>query len=131
METSKIITLRKRRFRIDMLSARDGSWVTHQAMAKRMPLGIDKTLPGLNPKRGDLDEAEFHAIQDKVLGAVSELIGVNGQDAAKRIFESGIFAVPGIENDPNLILQLTRIAFVHNVLPFFIDPDSESSGTDQ
>jgi hypothetical protein len=131
METSKVHTLRGRRFRIDMMSARDGSWILHQTLNKRMPLGLDKQLPGLDATRPDLTEAEFHVIQDKVLGTVSELVEVPGttESAAKRIFEDGRFTVPHIENDPNLVYQLTQIAFVHTVTPFFIDRDSKSGET--
>jgi hypothetical protein len=124
-----LVTLRGRRFRIETMSARDGSWITHQAMNKRMPLGMDKSLPGLDTNRPDLSEPEFHAIQDKLLASVSELIEVGAEAAPKRIFANGGFTIPGIENDPNLVFQLTRLAFVHNVTPFFIDLDSSSDAS--
>jgi hypothetical protein len=131
METSKVHTLRGRRFRIDMMSARNGSWILHQTLNKRMPLGMDKQLPGLDATRPDLTEDEFHQIQDRLLGCISELIEVPGttEAAAKRIFEDGRFTIPGIETDPNLVYQLTQIAFVHTVTPFFIDRDSTSGET--
>jgi hypothetical protein len=129
MEKQKVVTMRGRRFRFDPMSARDGSWVLNLTLNKKMPLGLDKSLPGLDPNRPDLTEDEFHSVQDKVLGTISELIEVNGAKAARKILDNGRFQVAGIDSDPNLVFTMTRVAFLHTVLPFFDDPESESTGT--
>jgi hypothetical protein len=128
-EKSKTIELRGRNFRIDTLSARDGSWILNEALAQKLPMGLDEVLPGLDPTRPLIPQSIFHEVQDLLLSKVYEVITVPGKDGStteipKLIFVGGAFTLPGLAEDLFIVARLTMVALLHNLLPFFLDPES-------
>jgi hypothetical protein len=135
MSEIQAFELRDRKFVMNPLSARDGSFILNQAMTKTLPFSVEARLPNLPkflpPGRPFLTEEEFHVIQDRLLAPVTELVKVLGKEGEEAEHEKKIFVngrlIPSIDSDLYIVQQLTECALLRTILPFFIDRPTDVS----
>lgn len=125
----KIIEIKERKFKLNKMDARTGSYMLFKVtgilgpMFKKMSLEDleNLTLDKLNI--GDiidslcsLSEKDFKYIQDNCLKVVEEILPAG---PAKILDKNGSFGVLDIEFDTGLIMALTVQSLVFNVMGFF------------
>jgi hypothetical protein len=104
------------------MNALDGSWVAMQILTKMMPVNIEAMtegkIPNLPGNRSQMNEEEFHNLQNHCLRVVSRY----ERDDAPPIpimVGNGVLAVKELETDIITIMVLTVHSLIFNVAPFF------------
>ncbi len=145
-EKTKIVEVAGQRWQLRRMSPVDGSYCWQRLMAAmfrsasaqpqtaapadeaeelRMKEAIEKATPedrlrttcGVGFMHLTYDELKF--MQRVTLAVVNRMEDINGVDTPMpAITDSGKFAVPGMEDDPALVTQLTTEALVFNLLSF-------------
>lgn len=120
-ETSKIVELSGRKFKIEKFDALTGSYIAFTLFEKIMPmglgkkLGIDDTLKNA-PGRALMTRQEFKQLQLDALSIVSEILPAGTRPV---IDEAGHWGVNDIDRDTALVLMLTIHALAFNISGFF------------
>jgi len=117
-ETDKIITIGKRKFRIEKLDALTGSYIVFTLMEKFLPMGMEAKagLENMPQNRQLLSREEFFQLQRDCLGVVSEVLPAGSRPV---IAENGHWGVSDLERNTQLIILLTIHALAFNVADFF------------
>ncbi len=117
-ETSKIVELSGRKFKIEKFDALTGSYIAFTVMEKFLPMGLEaKAGLGNMPKdRQLMSKQEFAELQKDCLKVVSEVLPAR---CAPIINENGSWGVSDIEKDTRLVILLTIHALAFNISGFF------------
>ncbi|EHN17022.1 phage tail assembly chaperone [Clostridium sporogenes] len=129
VETYKDIEINERKFRLNKMDARTGSYMLFKLMKILTPIfkniKVDDTedislddinLTDLMSSIFDLPEDEFRYIQDNCLKVVEEILPAG---PAKVLDKYGNFSVLNIEFDTGLLMNLTIQSLIFNVKGFF------------
>ncbi|MBY6965327.1 phage tail assembly chaperone [Clostridium botulinum] len=129
VETCKDIEINERKFRLNKMDARTGSFMLFKLMKILTPIfkniKVDNTedislddinLTDLMSSIFDLQEDEFRYIQDNCLRVVEEILPAG---PAKVLDKYGNFGIMNIELDTSLLTNLTIQSLVFNVKGFF------------
>lgn len=128
----KDIEIKNRKFRLNKMDARTGSYMLYKFMKIITPIfqnikldSIDD-LEDINPEElnltelissiFDLPEDEFRYIQDNCLQVIDEILPAG---PASVLDKYGNFGVMDIEFDTNLVMNLTVQSLLFNVSGFF------------
>jgi len=128
--TYKDIEVNERKFRLNKLDARTGSYMLFKLMKILTPIFKnikqdstdnikleDLNLDEIAESLFNLPEKEFSYIQDNCLQVVAELLPAGFQ---KVLNKSGTWGILNIEFDTTLVMNLTIQSLVFNVSGFFI-----------
>ena len=124
----KLVTIGKRKFRVNRFDAFTGSYILFTITEKVLPAVL--ASQGKNTKGEDafnfgdvvqkmrlaLSREEFKALQLDCLRVCQEILPAGNMDV---IGENGQFGVQGLENNMSIVLQLTIHALMFNMLDFF------------
>ncbi|GAA0083128.1 phage tail assembly chaperone [Clostridium sporogenes] len=129
VETCKDIEINERKFRLNKMDARTGSFMLFKLMKILTPIFKnikvdnaedisldDINLTDLMSSIFDLQEDEFRYIQDNCLRVVEEILPAG---PAKVLDKYGNFGIMNIELDTSLLTNLTIQSLVFNVKGFF------------
>ncbi|NFC29240.1 hypothetical protein EXM98_04655 [Clostridium botulinum] len=129
VETCKDIEINERKFRLNKMDARTGSFMLFKLMKILTPIfkniKVDNTedislddinLTDLMSSIFDLQEDEFRYIQDNCLKVVEEILPAG---PSKVIDKYGNYCILNIEFDTALLMNLTIQSLVFNVKGFF------------
>ncbi|MBO0571857.1 hypothetical protein FDF50_08285 [Clostridium botulinum] len=129
VEICKDIEINERKFRLNKMDARTGSFMLFKLMKILTPIfkniKVDNTedislddinLTDLMSSIFDLQEDEFRYIQDNCLRVVEEILPAG---PAKVLDKYGNFGIMNIELDTSLLTNLTIQSLVFNVKGFF------------
>ncbi|NHL37744.1 hypothetical protein FDE95_14270 [Clostridium botulinum] len=129
VETYKDIEINERRFRLNKMDARTGSYMLFKLMKILTPIFKnikaddtenisldDINLTDLMSSIFNLPEDEFRYIQDNCLRVVEEILPAG---PARVIDKYGTFGVLNIEFDTALLMNLTIQSLIFNVKGFF------------
>lgn len=134
-ENYKDIEVNGRKFRLNKMDAKTGSFMLFKLMKILTPMvknikedAKDVNLNDLNlteiaESLFDLEEKEFRYIQDNALKVVQELLGAG---PAKVLNELGEFEVNNIKFDTGLVMNLTVQSLYFNIKGFFKGSPLES-----
>ena len=127
--TYKDIEVNERKFRLNKLDARTGSYMLFKLMKILTPIFKnikqdstdnikleDLNLDEIAESLFNLPEKEFSYIQDNCLQVVAELLPAGFQ---KVLNKSGTWGILNIEFDTTLVMNLTIQSLVFNVSGFF------------
>jgi len=128
--TYKDIEVNERKFRLNKLDARTGSYMLFKLMKILTPIFKnikqdsednikleDLNLDEIAESLFNLPEKEFSYIQDNCLHVIDELLPAGFQ---KVLNKSGTWGILNIEFDTTLVMNLTIQSLVFNVSGFFI-----------
>lgn len=117
-ETSKIIELSGRKFKIEKFDALTGSYIAFALMEKFLPMGLEGRAGLTNMPKGRelMTRQEFTQMQKDCLGVVSEVLPAGSRPV---IAENGHWGVNDIEKDTRLVILLTVHALAFNIAGFF------------
>lgn len=117
-ETSKIIEVSGRKFKIEKFDALTGSYIAFTLMEKFLPMGLEAKAGLANMPKGRelLSREEFTQLQKDCLGVVSEILPAGARPV---IAENGYWGVNDIEKDTRLVILLTIHALAFNIAGFF------------
>jgi hypothetical protein len=142
-ETSRIVTISGRRWKITKFDALTGSFMATK-LASKLSGAISGVISGrldiskkedqaviamsLIQEIGSLSKDEFFEISANALHVVSEVVEVKGQDQSqgKDIdnpvrLPDGRWGVADVENDPLLVMGLVSHALLFNLAGFFVE----------
>lgn len=117
-ETSKIIELSGRKFKIEKFDALTGSYIAFTLAEKFLPMGLEAKAGLTNMPKGRelLSRGEFTQLQKDCLAVVSEVLPAGARPV---IAENGGWGVMDIEKDTLLVMLLTVHALAFNIAGFF------------
>ncbi len=117
-EVEKIITIDKRKFKVEKFDALTGSYIAFTLAEKFLPMGLEAKagLTSMPTGRTALSREEFTQLQKDCLGVVSEVLPAGARPV---IAENGHWGVSNIEKDTRLVLLLTIHALAFNIAGFF------------
>jgi len=117
-ETDKIITIGKRKFKVEKFDALTGSYIVFTLMEKLLPMGMEAKagLENMPQNRQSLSRGEFLQLQRDCLGVVSEILPAGPRPV---IAENGQWGIADLERNTQLVILLTIHALAFNVADFF------------
>lgn len=117
-ETSKIIEISGRKFKLEKFDALTGSYIAFTLAEKFLPMGLEAKAGLTNMPKGrtGLSREEFAALQKDCLSVVSEILPAG---ARPLLAENGLWGVNDIERDTRLVMLLTIHALAFNISGFF------------
>lgn len=117
-ETSKVVELSGRKFKIEKFDALTGSYIAFILMQKFLPMGMEEKAGMSNMPDGRklMSKEEFVGLQKDCLGVVSEVLPAR---SAPIMNENGTWGVADIERDTKLVMLLTIHALTFNISGFF------------
>lgn len=118
-ETSKVVMIGDRKFRVEKFDALTGSYIAFTLMQKLLPLGLEGKLGGgfkLPAGRDLMTREEFTHLQKDCLQVVYEILPAGARPI---IDEAGHWGVNDIDRDTALVITLTIHALAFNIAGFF------------
>ena len=117
-ETSKIVEVSGRKFKIEKFDALTGSYIAFILMQKFLPMDLESQAGIANmPKdREMLSKQEFISLQKDCLSVVSEVLPAR---TAPLLNDNGTWGVTDVERDAKLIMILTIHSLTFNIAGFF------------
>lgn len=114
-ETSKIVPLDGRKFRINKFDAMTGSYIAYKLMGEMLPMGLSAKV-GAPSSSNIMSKADFVDLQKDCLKACAEMLPAGD---AQVMNEDGTWGVNDLEKDAKTVLALTIHVLTFNIMGFF------------
>lgn len=129
-ETSRIVTISGRRWKVGKFDALTGSYIALKMLSKLSHIAVGVFSGNLTDKAviamsianevGSLTKTEFVEIQGECLHVIKELKEVGGKDIENPIrLPDGRWGVEGMEDDALLVMTLVSHSLLFNLSGFF------------
>lgn len=116
-ETSKIVEIDGRKFRVNKFDAMTGSYIAYKLMGEMLPMGIGDKVGVTTPKGSQImSKTDFIELQKDCLKVCYEVLPAGDApilDANER------WGVADLEKDAKTVLALTVHTLIFNVSSFF------------